>query len=125
VFKIGGQTTEETRLLWRVAGIGFQFGTEIIAGVLIGWAVDAYFGTRPWGIMVGAAAGIAVGIVTFIRGAIRINREIGKTPKERLWKPTEEVEEGDLTHEQWKAVRDVELDRDFRDERERDGSREN
>jgi F0F1-type ATP synthase assembly protein I len=65
---------EELRLLWKMSGLAFQFGTEIIAGVLLGWGFDALFNTRPWGIVVGSIAGIAVGTTDLIRRAIQINR---------------------------------------------------
>lgn len=70
--------------LWRLAGMGWTLASEIIAGVLIGWAVDHFSGrTAPWGVVVGAIAGVTVGMTTFFRSALRANREammaVGKT----------------------------------------------
>src|SRR5690554_6269635 len=84
----GGGTTEETRLLWRLAGMGFQFGTEIIAGVLLGWFVDRTFGTNPWGVMIGSLAGIAVATLDMVRKAMRLNREMDREAhRKRTLKP--------------------------------------
>lgn len=75
---------EELRLLWKMAGLAFQFGTEIIAGLLLGWGVDAFFGTGPWGVMIGTIAGILVGTLHLVRQSIRINREMDRAEAGRF-----------------------------------------
>jgi F0F1-type ATP synthase assembly protein I len=47
-----------------------------VAGALIGWAVDRWLDSPPIGLLVGGIAGIAVGLTTLIRGAMRANREL-------------------------------------------------
>lgn len=126
---------EEIRMLGKMAGLGFQFGSEIIAGLLLGWGFDAFFGTNPWGIAIGAVAGILVGLLHLFRQAIRINREMDRqeaarrsarrttTPGDkRLFKGDQkqaqqmqldlleaQFDEA-LDHEQWKKAQDKRLD---------------
>lgn len=126
VINLGGGSKEETRLLWRLAGMGFQFGTEIIAGVLLGWFVDRVFRTAPWGVVIGAVAGILVAMMHFIRQAMRLNREMDRnapvrkhraappiqqqdSDSDQLLKQQEQPEE-ELTQEQWNKLRDSELE---------------
>lgn len=56
-------------------GLGARVGTDLVAGVLIGvglgYGVDLWFGTKPWGLIVcfvmGAAAGF-LNVYRFLRG---------------------------------------------------------
>ena len=41
----------------------------ILGGSVIGWAVDAIFGTLPWGLLVGLFLGIGVAFRNIIRAA--------------------------------------------------------
>jgi F0F1-type ATP synthase assembly protein I len=70
------QQRAETSIGWRMAGLGMQTSSEVIAGALIGWAIDKGFDCAPTGLLVGGIAGIAVGLTTLIRGAMRANREL-------------------------------------------------
>jgi F0F1-type ATP synthase assembly protein I len=66
---------EETRLGWRMAGLAFTMAAEVAAGALIGWLIDWLTGTpgNRW-LLVGAIVGIAVGLWSFIKGGIQLNR---------------------------------------------------
>ena len=52
---------------------GFRLSTELVAGVLvgafIGWALDKWLGTSPWGMMVFLLLGFAAGVINVIRAA--------------------------------------------------------
>lgn len=52
---------------------GFRLSTELVAGVLvgafIGWALDKWLGTSPWGMMVFLLLGFAAGVFNVIRAA--------------------------------------------------------
>jgi ATP synthase protein I len=78
--KPGTASSEELRLLMKMTGLAFQFGTEIIAGVLLGWGFDKLFGTQPWGVLIGSLAGIAVATLDLLRKAIQMNRQMDAAP---------------------------------------------
>lgn len=72
----------ETRLGWRMAGVGLQTSSEVLAGVALGWVVDHYAKTAPWGLLIGGCAGILVAMTSLIRSAWRMNNELeGKRAK--------------------------------------------
>ena len=52
---------------------GFRLSTELVAGVLvgafIGWALDKWLGTSPWGMIVFLLLGFAAGVVNVMRAA--------------------------------------------------------
>lgn len=46
-------------------GLGLQIGGSMALFVALGYVADRYFGTSPWGVLVGAALGM-VGIVALV-----------------------------------------------------------
>ncbi|MDZ4756333.1 MAG: AtpZ/AtpI family protein [Phycisphaerae bacterium] len=84
------------RIGWRLAGVGTEFATHVIAGVLLGWGIDWYFEVGPWGIVGGTSAGVAVGMLQFIRRSLALNKEMGavKAPPGGWQKIEDEPEEG-------------------------------
>ena len=52
---------------------GFRLSTELVAGVLvgagIGWLLDRWLGTLPWGMFVFALLGFTAGVLNVIRSA--------------------------------------------------------
>jgi F0F1-type ATP synthase assembly protein I len=66
---------EELRLGWRMAGLAFTMSSEVAAGALLGWLIDWLTGApgNRW-LLIGALVGIAVGMWSFIKGALRLNR---------------------------------------------------
>lgn len=60
--------------LARLAGMGTEFLSAILAGGLIGWLIDRWLGSAPTGLVIGLILGIIVGGVTFIRHALAANR---------------------------------------------------
>ncbi len=57
-------------------GIAFRLGTELVVatmiGALMGYAMDNYFDTKPWGILVGLIIGTAAGCLTVYRTAMNL-----------------------------------------------------
>jgi ATP synthase protein I len=57
-------------------GIAFRLGTELVVatmiGALMGYAMDNYFDTKPWGILVGLIIGAAAGCLTVYRTAMNL-----------------------------------------------------
>jgi F0F1-type ATP synthase assembly protein I len=86
-----GESPAETRLGWKMAGMGFQVASEVAAGTLLGWLFDKWRGSGNIGVIVGASAGILVGLWSLIRNAYKLNRELDAvSPKrERIEYPPE------------------------------------
>ena len=39
-----------------------DLGVALAAGLVLGWGIDRYFGTQPWGMLAGMLLGIAAGV---------------------------------------------------------------
>ncbi|MDP7008588.1 MAG: hypothetical protein QGI78_03355 [Phycisphaerales bacterium] len=64
----------QTSRLWKLSAMGFTFVSMIIAGGLIGWGLAWVFGQTEYErtyIVWGAVMGIVVGMVDFIRDAMK------------------------------------------------------
>ena len=52
---------------------GFRLSTELVAGVLVGaglgWLIDRWLGTSPWGLIVLVLLGFAGGVLNVMRAA--------------------------------------------------------
>ena len=71
-------------------GLAFRLGTEMVVttmiGVLMGYAMDHFFNTRPWGILAGVIFGGAAGCLRVYRTAMGLQVDEDKnngdqTPK--------------------------------------------
>ncbi len=68
---------KETRIGWKMAALGWEFSSQVVAGVALGWGADYLFpNLGHWGIIGGAGAGVLVGITTFQRSALKLNCEL-------------------------------------------------
>ena len=68
---------KETRIGWKMAALGWEFSSQVVAGVALGWGADYLFpNLGHWGIICGAGAGVLVGITTFLRSALKLNSEL-------------------------------------------------
>ncbi len=62
---------------------GFGYATRMVTemtvatflGAVMGYAVDHYFGTGPWGLAVGVIFGGAAGVLNVYRAAMEMARE--------------------------------------------------
>ena len=50
-----------------MASLGFQFAGDMVLCVLVGNWIDGRYKTGPWGVLVGAATGFAVGFYNIFR----------------------------------------------------------
>lgn len=59
-------------------GLGAKVLVDFLAGIVlgggIGWALDYWLGSRPWGIMVFGMLGFAAGLLNVIRTANRAQK---------------------------------------------------
>ena len=47
----------------------------LIAGVLLGWGIDRWLETKPWGVVVGSLLGLAAGVRNVLRTADSVSRK--------------------------------------------------
>ena len=75
--------------LWKLSGLGVEFASQVVAGLLLGLFIDHQFGTRPRWILIGTVAGLLVGMSTMLRSAIKANkRALEETRKRQDEDPT-------------------------------------
>ncbi|HIJ50407.1 MAG TPA: ATP synthase subunit I [Nitrospinae bacterium] len=59
--------------------VAFRLGTELtvatIIGGLLGYALDSFFGTKPWGMVIGILLGSAAGCLAVYRVAMTLTIE--------------------------------------------------
>lgn len=62
-------------------GLGFRIGIELVVAIgvatALGWAIDRWLGTRPWGIIVLFFLGVAAGMLNVYRAVAGINAPVG------------------------------------------------
>ena len=67
--------------LQRGLGLGFRIGIELVVAVVvatgIGWAIDRWLGTRPWGMIVLFFLGVAAGMLNVYRAVTGIRGPVG------------------------------------------------
>jgi F0F1-type ATP synthase assembly protein I len=68
-------------------GVAFRLGTEMTVatglGAIMGYGIDYYFGTKPWGIAVGVVLGGAAGMLNVYWAAQAMTKEIEKSDQEK------------------------------------------
>lgn len=52
---------------------GFSLFAAVLAGLIVGWLLDRWLGTRPWLLVTGIVLGAAAGFYEFIRQTARIS----------------------------------------------------
>ena len=67
------QSSEDATLAgwYRMAGVGIEFVVAIGLFAFIGYLVDRWLDSSPWGLIVGAGLGFAVGLRAMIRVAMK------------------------------------------------------
>jgi ATP synthase protein I len=62
-------------------GLGFRIGIELVVAVGVatglGWALDHWLGTRPWGMIALFFLGVAAGMLNVYRAVTRISTQVG------------------------------------------------
>jgi ATP synthase protein I len=71
----------EPAVLQQGLGLGLRIGLELVVAIALatglGWAVDRWFGTRPWGIVVMFFLGVAAGMLNVYRAVTGIKAPVG------------------------------------------------
>jgi ATP synthase protein I len=62
-------------------GLGVRIGIELVVAIVVstglGWAIDRWFGTRPWGMIVLFFLGVAAGMLNVYRAVTGISGPVG------------------------------------------------
>jgi ATP synthase protein I len=62
-------------------GLGLRIGIELVVAIVVatglGWAIDRWFGTRPWGMIVLFFLGVAAGMLNVYRAVTGIRGPVG------------------------------------------------
>lgn len=62
-------------------GLGFRIGLEFVVAIVVatglGWAIDRWFGTRPWGMIVLFFLGVGAGMVNVYRAVAGLGMAVG------------------------------------------------
>lgn len=66
-----------------MAGLAFTLSSEVAAGAVLGLVIDHFAATAPRWLLVGSITGIAVGMLSFVRGAFAMNRVVGQSERDR------------------------------------------
>ena len=65
----------------KVSGSGLRIGIELVVAIgvatALGWAIDHWLGTRPWGIIVLFFLGVAAGMLNVYRAVTGISTPVG------------------------------------------------
>jgi len=50
----------------------FSLFAAVVAGLILGWLLDRWLGTRPWLLLAGIVLGSAAGLYEFIRSSSKL-----------------------------------------------------
>jgi ATP synthase protein I len=86
----GGGADQSSRA---ALGLGFRIGLElmvaVVVGVAIGWAIDRWFGTKPWGLLVFLFLGIGAGMSNVYRVVRGLGMGVGYKERGSVTPPHE------------------------------------
>ena len=64
-----------SKIGWKMAGLAGETASHVGAGLLVGWGLSGLLNNDVW-IAVGGIIGIATGMASLIRGALKLNRQL-------------------------------------------------
>ena len=69
-------------------GLGLRIGIEFVVAVIVatglGWAIDRWLGTRPWGTIVLFFLGVGAGMLSVYRAVAGIRMPVGSRPLNKI-----------------------------------------
>lgn len=87
----------EVRVGWKMAGISMEVASMVVAGAMLGWGAQAIWGWRH-SILTGALVGLAVGLWTLIKSALKLNQQLdalGPRPRKVVSQTQEQQREAE------------------------------
>src|SRR5258707_1164492 len=80
-------------------GIGLRIGIEFVVAVVVatglGWVLDRWLGTRPWGTIVLFFLGVGAGMLSVYRAVAGIKMPVGSRPLDKIGGGRGAKDEGD------------------------------
>ena len=77
----GRPVVADRSVLQQGLGLGLRIGIELVVAIVVatglGWAIDRWFGTRPWGMIVLFFLGVAAGMLNVYRAVTGIRGPVG------------------------------------------------
>lgn len=74
-----GEVEQSTKAKASAMAIGLRLSSELVAGVLVGallgWGIDRFLSTSPWGLMIFLMVGFGAGVMNVMRSAGVIARQ--------------------------------------------------
>ena len=74
-----GMSEDDQQEINRKSGLAYgaalSLFAAVVAGLIVGWLLDRWLGTRPWLLVVGLVLGAAAGFYEFIRAASRLSED--------------------------------------------------
>jgi len=61
-----------------------EFVVAVIVGTGLGWAIDRWLGTRPWGTIVLFFLGVGAGMLSVYRAVAGIRMPVGSRPLDKI-----------------------------------------
>ena len=74
------RTDERPNPRLRTIGLAYDLIGLVVAGALVGWLLDRWAGTRPWGLLVATIVALVGGVARVVRNAERIGRRRDRRP---------------------------------------------
>ena len=63
----GTKSADERRQLSiQMAALGLEFSSAVIGGLILGYYLDEWLGTKPWMVLVGTFAGLGTAVIRMI-----------------------------------------------------------
>ncbi len=59
---------------WRYVGLGMELAGAVGILTLIGYGIDRWLATAPWGLVAGASVGIVGGLYNLVKAGLKANR---------------------------------------------------
>lgn len=72
---------ETDRSRWQHATAGLELVGVLLVMIGLGYLIDRWLGSRPWGMLIGAVVGIVGGLYKTTREAMQSMSRQDKTPK--------------------------------------------
>jgi ATP synthase protein I len=70
-----GSSGKAMRDLGALSAVGLSLAVAVILGTALGYGVDRWFGTSPWGFLIGFFIGLAAGIRSAFQTVASVSRD--------------------------------------------------